>query len=67
MGRSTPGRVAQKFPMPFRRIAMHYGEPINPEEVSQINDDELLALVANRISESIRQARIMNGKERSDK
>ena len=56
-----------KFPKPFRRIAMHYGEPINPEEVSQINDDELLALVANRISESIRQARIMNGKERSDK
>lgn len=56
-----------KFPKPFRRIAMHYGEPINPEKVSQINDEELLALVANRISESIRQARIMNGKEHSDK
>ncbi len=55
-----------KFPTPFRRIAMHYGEPIVSEEVAKLDDEALLALVANRISHSIREARIMNGKQVTD-
>lgn len=57
----------QKLPTLFSPIAMHYGEPIRPEEVAELDDKQLLARIAKELGSSLLEARVMNGAQSSDR
>ncbi len=42
-----------KWPRLFGRVAMHYGDPITPEAIAELSDEELLELVRVRLVEFI--------------
>jgi 1-acyl-sn-glycerol-3-phosphate acyltransferase len=50
------------FPRVFVPIAVHYGEPLVPEAIAELDDERLLAWVADRIAESVAAARRLNGR-----
>ncbi|MEO1495603.1 MAG: lysophospholipid acyltransferase family protein [Planctomycetota bacterium] len=69
LGLDGPHRVwprGAKRPRLFGRIAMHYGEPLTPDEVAAADDEGLLATVTRRLTEAIAGAREMNGQKADD-
>ncbi len=50
----------KKFPTLFKPIAMYYGQPICPEEVAQLDDEQLLMRVAIDLAAALQSARELN-------
>jgi 1-acyl-sn-glycerol-3-phosphate acyltransferase len=50
------------LPRPFVPIAVHYGEPLGPEAIAELDDDRLLAIVGERIAACVAEARQLNGR-----
>ncbi len=51
-----------KFPRLFGRAAMHYGEPLSPETIAELSDEELLELIQDRLAQGIIAAKRLNGR-----
>lgn len=51
-----------KWPRLFGRVAMHYSEPILPEAIAELSDEQLLELVRTRLVEGIAAAKRLNAR-----
>lgn len=50
----------QKRPGFFKPIAMHYDQPISADEIAELDDEQLLAQIAQRLQASLEAARELN-------
>lgn len=54
----------KKWPHLTGRIAMHYGEPLTPDDVADLTDGELVALVEQRVRDCVVAARALRSGSR---